>query len=118
LEGGTDGAVKVAACPLAVCAGKTEPHRVPEQNTDQSMPAFVVSFVATAVTGAVAFVSMVLGRGWVIFTVMAAVTVNIAVALKLWSAVAYAVTVTVEPTMLGNCKGPGAKNAKPPPEVE
>ena len=46
------------------------------------------------------------------------VTVNSATALKLWSAVGYAVIVTVEPTILGIMSGVGTTNAVLPPAME
>jgi hypothetical protein len=50
---------------------------------------------------AVAFVTIVLGGGCVRLIESGAATVNDAEALKLWSAVANAVRVTVVPTMVG-----------------
>jgi hypothetical protein len=59
--GTVGGAVKVAACPLAVWVGETEPQGLSWQVTDQVTPEFVVSFTTAAVTVAIAFVSMVPG---------------------------------------------------------
>jgi hypothetical protein len=50
--------------------------------------------------------------------VTGAVTINEAVALKLWSAVAYAVIVTIDPTRVGNSAGPGTINVMVPPAGE
>ena len=55
------GAVKVAVPPLIVEVGEMEPQGAAAQLTDQVTPEFVVSFVTTAMTGAVAFVSIALG---------------------------------------------------------
>jgi hypothetical protein len=71
------------------------------QLTTQSTPALLVSFETVAITVAVALTSMVVGGTWVRLTVIGAVTVKVAWALKLWSAVANAVTITVPPTMNG-----------------
>ena len=65
--GTLDAAVYVAVCPLAVWVGETEPQAAVEvevaaaQFTDQVTPEFVGSLATTAVIGAVAFGSIVLG---------------------------------------------------------
>jgi hypothetical protein len=113
------GAVKTAEAPLAVCGGVTVPHGVLTQVTSQSTPAFVGSFCTTATTVAVAFVSIVAGGDWVIVTVGGADTVKVVIALKLWSALANAVIVTVLPTMVENpVFGAGITKFKVPPEGE
>jgi hypothetical protein len=76
-------------------------------NMLQVTPEFVVSFVTTAITGALAFVNIVLGGAWVTFRTTAFVTVNVIVTLKLWFAAAVAVIVTVLPTIMGKA-GDGA----------
>jgi hypothetical protein len=81
--GTVGGAVKTAACPLAVWSGETEPQGALEQLTDQVTPEFVVSFVTSATTVAVAFVSIVLGGPGAKLIAREAVTVNEAEALKL-----------------------------------
>jgi hypothetical protein len=116
--GGAGGAVNVAGAPLAVCDGTTVPQGVFEQLTVQVTPELLVSLATTAVTVAVPFVKIVVGGAWVMLTVMGAVTINEAVALKLWSAVAYAVSVTVAPTRLGNDTGPGTMKVTVPPAEE
>ena len=115
------GAVKVAATPLAVCAGTIEPQRVllaAKQATVQSTPALVGSFEMTAATVAVAFVIIVLGGDCEKLSETGAATTKEANALKLWSAVAKAVRVTVVPTMVGICAGPGTINVKGAPGSE
>jgi hypothetical protein len=99
--GTVGGAVNVAGAPLAVCKGVTVPQGAASQLTLQVTPELVVSSETTAMTVAVALVSMLLGGDWVRLIEMEAVTVNEAIALKLWSAVAKAVMVIVEPTMSG-----------------
>jgi hypothetical protein len=81
-------------------------------------PALLVSLVTTAMTAAVAFVKRVLGGASVMVMETGAVTTNEAVALKVWSAVGYAVITTVEPTRLGNSAGPGTTNVTVPPAGE
>lgn len=66
-----------------------------------------MSFESVAVIVALVLTSIVLGGTGPRVMVIGAVTVNIAEALKLWSAVASAVTVTVAPTILGIWSGPG-----------
>jgi hypothetical protein len=97
----------VAGTPLAVWEGETEPQGVLAQLTDQSTPELLVSFAIIATTVAVAFTSMVLGGTWIRLTVIGSVTVKLAWALKLWSAEASAVIVTVPPIMEGIWSGPG-----------
>lgn len=79
--GTVEGDVNVAAAPLAVCEGEIVPHGAFEQLTDQVTPAFVVSFETTAMTVAVAFVSIVVGGAWVKLIVMEPLTVKEVVAL-------------------------------------
>jgi len=113
LDGTFGGAVKRAGAPLAVCEGVTVPHGRLEQLTSQSTPEFVGSFCTTAIIVAVAFVNIVAGGGWVMVTAGGADTWKVAIALQkgagpgvvggrrleqVWSAVAKAVIVTVEPT--------------------
>jgi hypothetical protein len=89
------------------------------QLTTQSTPALLVSFETVAITVAVALTSMVVGGTWVRLTVIGAVTVKVAWALKLWSAVANAVTITVPPTMNGIWSGPGTtKDGVSAPDAE
>jgi hypothetical protein len=116
--GAVGGAVKVAGTPLAVCEGEIEPQGRLEQSTNQSTPELVVSFETVAVTVAVALTSIVLGGTWVRLMVIWSVTVKVAWALKLWSAVANAVIVTVPPTMPGICSGPGTMKDLGPPDAE
>jgi hypothetical protein len=78
----------------------------------------LLSLVTTAVTIAVAFVNSEPGGACVMLMEMGAVTTKEAVALKVWSAAGYAVIVTVEPTRLGNCAGPGTTNVTVPPAGE
>jgi hypothetical protein len=80
------------------------------QLTTQSTPAFVVSLSTVAATGAVALVSIVLGGSCVRLMLSGSVTRNEADALKLWSAVASAVRIIVDPTIPGICSGPGTTN--------
>jgi hypothetical protein len=56
-----DGAVKIAVAPLAVLAGEITPQGATLQPKDHVTPEFVLSLVTTAMTGAVAFVSIVAG---------------------------------------------------------
>lgn len=100
-DGKTGGAVKTAGAPLAVCLGVIVP-QVPLQVTFQVTPEFVRSFCTTATTVAVAFVNIVAGGCWVMVTISGADTWKVAIALKPWSAAAYAVIVTVLPTMAKN----------------
>jgi len=83
-------------------------------------PEFVESFCTVATTLAVAFVSIVAGGGWVIVSAIGADTWKVAIALKLWSAVANAVMVTVLPTMPKNPEsfGKGITKVEFPPESE
>ena len=117
------GAVKVVVPPLAVCRGEKEPQGgggalgALEQATDQVTPPFAGSFLTTAVTGAVAPVNIVLGTS-AILIVIGMVTVDKAEALNLWSAVANAVKVMVESTILGIWIGEGTKNVVLPPGSE
>jgi hypothetical protein len=116
--GAVGGAVKVAGTPLAVCEGEIEPQGRLEQSTNQSTPELVVSFETVAVTVAVALTSIVLGGTWVRLMVIWSVTVKVAWALKLWSALANAVIVTVPPTMPGIWSGPGTMKDLGPPDAE
>jgi hypothetical protein len=59
-----------------------------EQLTTHVTPEFVLSLATTAVTVAVAVGDSEAGGAWVIVTEMAAVTMKVVTALKLWSAVA------------------------------
>jgi hypothetical protein len=82
-DGTVGGAVKIAVAPLALVLGVTVPQGNREQLTLQVTPAFVVSLVTTAITGAVALVNMVVGGASVMLTVTGALTTNVAVAVKL-----------------------------------
>jgi len=118
LEGKSDGAVKTAGAPLAVCEGVIVPHEVPAQETFHWTPEFVGSFCTTATRVAVAFVNIVAGGCWVMVTAIGADTWKLVTALKLWSAVANAVIVTVLPTMPKNWVGGGITKFTVPPEAE
>jgi hypothetical protein len=126
--------VKIAAVPLGVCEGVIVPHGVFAQLTCQSTPEFVASFFTTAITVAVAFVSIVGGGGCVMVTTGGAVTWNVVAALQkggsapgtvgtrleqVWSAVAYAVILTVLPTMVEDpVTGEGITKLNVPPDAE
>jgi hypothetical protein len=116
--GTTLGAVKVVGAPLAVCTAEKEPHGAFWHCTDQSTPELVVSLVTTAATGAIALVSRVLGGAREIMMITGLVTKMVAVVLKLASVVDVAVTVTLLPTIAGNCRMPGrVKNTGLPDAV-
>jgi hypothetical protein len=89
-----------------------------KQLTDQSIPEFVVSFERVATTVALAFTSIALGGTWDRLMVIGSVTVNVAKALKPWSAVANAVIVTVPPTMEGNWARAGTLKNIGAPDAE
>jgi len=112
------GAVNTVAVPLAVCEGLNVPHGVVEQLTVQVTPELEGSFSTTAMMGAVAPVNMVLGGNCVRLTATCGDTTKVAKALKLWSAVAKAVIVTVAPTMFGFWNVEGIVKLTGPPEVE
>ena len=112
------GAVNTVAEPLAVCKGLNVPHGAAEQVTDQPTPEFEGSFSTTAMMVAVAPVNMVLGGSCVRLTATCGDTANVAKALKLWSAVANAVIVTVAPTMFGFWNVEGIVKVTVLPDIE